>query len=62
MVNFLGDGSQWINGIPARDLTEDEWAELSEAQQAHARASGLYAIAPTVEATQPEQPAAEGNH
>ena len=59
MVNYLGDGSQWINGIPARDLTVDEWAELSEADKAHAIASGLYALAPTV-AAQPE-PEAEGN-
>jgi hypothetical protein len=59
MVNFLGDGSQWIDGIPARDLTADEWAELTEAQQKHAIESGLYALAPTV-AAQPE-PVAEGN-
>jgi len=57
MVNYLGDGSQWIDGIPARDLTADEWAELTEAQQAHAIASGLYTQAPTVVA----QPEAEVN-
>ena len=45
MVNFLGDGSQWINGIPARNLTADEWAELTEAQRAQAIESGLYELA-----------------
>mgnify|MGYP000237460349 FL=1 len=45
MVNYLGDGSQWINGIPARNLTADEWAELSNAQQAQALESGLYELA-----------------
>lgn len=45
MVNYLGDGNAWIDGIPARDLTADEWAELTEAQKAHALASGLYQLA-----------------
>jgi len=45
MVNYLGDGSAWINGIPARDLTAEDWAELTEAQKAHALASGLYQLA-----------------
>lgn len=55
MVNYLGDGSAWIDGIPARDLTAEDWAELTEAQKAHALASGLYTQAPTVVA----QPDAE---
>jgi hypothetical protein len=31
---YRGDGSQFYPGIPARDLTEDEFAALSDEQKA----------------------------
>lgn len=43
MILYLGDGTEFVPGIPARDLTEDEWAALGEEAQAFALASGLYA-------------------
>lgn len=33
---------QFVLGVPARDLTQEEWAGLTEAEQQAATASGLY--------------------
>ena len=33
----------FLNGIPARDLTEDDWARLSEMERVAVEKSGLYA-------------------
>lgn len=33
----------FLNGIPARDLTEDDWARLSEMERLAVEKSGLYA-------------------
>jgi len=41
-IKFTGDGTAEIVGIPARNLSELDWNELTPAQQAHALASGLY--------------------
>lgn len=41
-IKFKGDGSAEIIGIPARDLSIEDWDGLSKDQQAHALASGLY--------------------
>jgi len=59
MIHFKGEFDEqgnplaFINGIPARDLTTDEWAALSEAQRTHAAASGLYDVPAAT--PQPEQ-------
>lgn len=41
MIRYIGDGA-YFQGIPARDLSDDEFAALSEAQQQALLASGLY--------------------
>lgn len=33
-AKYLGDGSRYFNGIPARDLTEDEFDVLTDDQKA----------------------------
>jgi len=47
MIRYLGGG--FLHGIPARDLTVDEWQALSDEQRETAVASGLY--------QEPEKPA-----
>jgi hypothetical protein len=42
MLNYIGDGTA-IVGIPARDLTDDEVAQLEPWQVDALVASGLYA-------------------
>lgn len=42
MYKFTGDGSEFLNHVPARDLTDKEFAALSEEDQARVRASKLY--------------------
>jgi len=72
MIRYLSDGSAWVDGIPARDLSAEEWAELTPEQRFHAVASGLYEaeavieaiqnaapIDSTVEVVEPSQPIAE---
>lgn len=41
-AKYLGDGSEYHNGIPSRDLTEDEFAALTDEQQAMLAESKLY--------------------
>jgi hypothetical protein len=42
MIRYLGDGTSFLNGIPARDLTEDEFRSLDNVQRAAVRDSPLY--------------------
>lgn len=42
IVRYTGDGTQYLEGVPIRDLTPDEWQALSDATRALALASGLY--------------------
>lgn len=35
---------RYLQGIPARDLTEDEYRALSNTQRAHVRGSSLYEV------------------
>lgn len=54
-IKFKGDGSAEIIGIPARDLSESDWNELTDSQRAHALASGLYeVVAPAASPVQVE--------
>lgn len=43
---YLGDGSEFHFGIPARDLTDEEYAALSPEEQATVKASRLYQAPP----------------
>jgi hypothetical protein len=54
MIKYVGDGA-YFQGIPARDLTDEEFAALPAEQQQILLDSGLYAPAETAEA--PEAPA-----
>lgn len=41
-VKYVGEG--FLSGIPARDLSEEEWAALSKEEQKLAISSGLYEV------------------
>lgn len=41
-IKYTGKHGEFIHGIPTRDLTDDEWNELTEAQRKFATDSGLY--------------------
>lgn len=49
-VIYVGNG-RFIQGIPARDLTDDVWAGLTAAQQAAVDSSELYEIVPSEKKT-----------
>ena len=42
-LRYVGDGD-YILGVPARDLTKDEFEALSEAQKKQCKESGLYVM------------------
>lgn len=42
MIKFLGDVTRYVNGVPARYLTAEEWAALTDDQRATCLAEGLY--------------------
>jgi hypothetical protein len=57
-VKFKGQPGEFIGGIPARDLTAEEFARLSETLRARALASGLYQVeseSADLDEQQPEQ-------
>ncbi len=41
-IQYLGDGTNYVEGVPARNLTRDEWNALREERRAYALATGLY--------------------
>lgn len=43
-VRFVGDPDQYIGGIPARNLTPEEWDRLSDRLREKAIDSGLYKL------------------
>lgn len=56
LYRYRGDGSEYLGGVPARDVTLDDWELLEdaakEALQAHAgRKDGLYERVSTVAET-----------
>ena len=55
-MKYMGQFGAYIHGIPARDLTPDEWNELTEAQRKHAIASGLYVPLDGVPVSTPIEP------
>lgn len=48
-VIYLGEGGAYVEGIPARDLTFEEWSRLRASLQQFALATRLYQIAKKVE-------------
>lgn len=43
-VSYTGDGTEFVNGVPARDLEAAEWDALDDEQQQAAIDSGLYEV------------------
>lgn len=43
-ARYKGDGSEFHMGIPARDLTEEEYDELDKEQKALLRSSPIYEV------------------
>lgn len=43
-VRYLGSGKAYIQGIPARDLSPEEWEQLPEDQRRGALQLGLYEV------------------
>lgn len=43
-ARYTGDGSAWVSGVPARDLTPDEWLSLSEMLRNTCLSTGLYEL------------------
>jgi hypothetical protein len=64
-ATYQGDGTEYLNGVPARDLSDEDWAALDDEHQAAVAASPLYEVAaakgtpaPTRGATPAESPPA----
>lgn len=49
---------EFLNGVPARDLSDDDYAALSDEQQADVAASGLYNVRADPE---PDKPAGKAD-
>lgn len=43
-ATFKGDGREFLDGIPARHLEEDDWQGLSAEQRKTVRESSLYDV------------------
>lgn len=56
--NYIGKG-EYINGIPARDLTVVDWARMSEDERVAVEQSPLYRRAPKPKDEGPAKPVAE---
>lgn len=46
MWRYVGDGTEFLEGVPMRDLEDDQFALLSDEQQAAVQASPLYSNKP----------------
>ena len=46
VARFVGDGSEYQPGIPARDLFAEDWAALDADARQRAHTSGLYRFEP----------------
>ena len=58
-VRFVGPPGDYISGIPARDLTSEDWERLSPEQQKRALKSGLYKKVAGKSSPDKDQPAPE---
>jgi hypothetical protein len=54
MIKAKYQGGGFIQGIPARDLSDDEWKDLSKEQQDLVIKSGLYKLSDK-QAKEPEK-------
>ena len=60
IYEFVGDGSEFHSGIPARDLCEADVEQLSDAQLATVEASKLYKKPKLAKASKAKADEAEG--
>lgn len=56
-ARYIGNGSDFYQGIPARDLTPEEWADIYPAIQEVVLAAGLYSTDPAPTDQAPSDPA-----
>ena len=47
-ARYLAEDGRFLHGIPARDLTESDWQQLTEAQRALVEAADFFEIAQPV--------------
>lgn len=57
-ARYLGDGAVFHGGIPARDLTDAEFAALTPEQQRLVEESPIYAVTPAPKPANTETPVA----
>lgn len=59
-IKYTGKHGEYIAGIPARNLTDEDWSDLTKEQRKAAIDSGLY-VKPEPEETkhEPKKPAKE---
>lgn len=53
-IKYTGKQGEYITGIPARNLTDDDWSDLTKEQRKMAIDSGLYVKPEAPEETKPE--------
>lgn len=46
IANYHGGGTEFIQGIPARDLDDTDWHNLSEEARAYVKSDRLYTLIP----------------
>jgi hypothetical protein len=51
-ARYKGDGTAYLNGVPARNLSDEEYDALETEQKAAVRKSGLYDVASETRATE----------
>jgi hypothetical protein len=56
---YTGDGTTYVEGVPARDLTRAEWNALTAEQKKAVRSSGLYERAAGRQDDEPDEGAEE---
>lgn len=54
-ARFKGDGSEFHFGIPARDLTDDDWSAMSKEDQNLVLASKLYNVVDKKDSTEADR-------
>lgn len=58
---YIGHGGEFLHGVPARDLMEEDWERLTEAQQGLVVVSLLYKEAKNLKAEAEAEAEEENN-
>lgn len=51
-ARYKGDGTEFLNGVPARNLSDEEYDALDTEQKSDVRRSGLYDVVSEAKATE----------